>query len=267
MISNDCAAFGVTSRWGFQKLRPAASEAAKSAPTVSNKGGRASDTSCTASGKVNEKVKGNSLKRTREDRDDDAEKEGVTGREKKRPRGIRVTAGSARRSTTTAEQSCHPPSAAVGRGSPSQIRGGSSKTATGRDGPASMQDGTSSAVPLKNHGDHKFVFEYTGIRSHGGKTMEQDIDFKRRWIILTGRFFLTWAHHDTAGFITWIRMLTGLKIWSCLVPKNLSDDAETASAQYLELVNALNHYGDFTENLLPNLADVHNFFLFPGTIL
>lgn len=62
-------------------------------------------------------------------------------------------------------------------------------------------------------------------------------------------------------------MIAGLKVWSYLVPKDLSDDAEVASAQYLEMIKSLDHISNFTEDALPKIAEVHNYFLRPGTIL
>lgn len=79
--------------------------------------------------------------------------------------------------------------------------------------------------------------------------------------------FFTWPHHDAAGLLTWTMLHTGMKIWSYIIPKNPARDTEGASKQYVELVKAMEHISVDTENQLPKLATVHNFFLAPNTIL
>lgn len=114
--------------------------------------------------------------------------------------------------------------------------------------------------------NRKFNFKHAGTKG-GPEYIESDVDKMRRWILLSAALFYTWPHHDAAGLITWISLLTGMKIWSYIVPKNPADDEETASKQYIELVEAMNHISVDTENRLPDIATAHNFFLAPNTIL
>ena len=86
-------------------------------------------------------------------------------------------------------------------------------------------------------------------------------------MLLSGASFYTWPHHDNAGLLTWTMLLTGMKLWSYVVPKDPATDAESASRQYVELVKAMDHISVDTENRVPELATAHNLFLAPNTIL
>ena len=117
--------------------------------------------------------------------------------------------------------------------------------------------------------EHKstFNFKYTGIRGAGPEHIESDIDWMRRWMLLSSMQFYTYPHHDAAGLVTWTTLLNGMKLWSYIVPKNPESDPEASSKQYVELIKAMNHISIDTENKLPELAVSHNFFLSPKTLL
>ena len=112
-----------------------------------------------------------------------------------------------------------------------------------------------------------FDFKYTGIRGTGPEYIDSDVDWMRRWMLLSSRLFYTYPHHDAAGLVTWTTLLNGMKLWSYVVPKNPESEPEAASRQYIELIKAMNHISIDTENRLPELAVSHNFFLSPGTLL
>ena len=112
-----------------------------------------------------------------------------------------------------------------------------------------------------------FDFKYTGIRGLGPEHIESDVDWMRRWMLLSSSNFYTYPHHDAAGLVTWTTLLNGMKLWSYIVPKNPESDPEAASKQYVDLIKAMNHISVDTENRLPELAVAHNFFLSPQTLL
>ena len=112
-----------------------------------------------------------------------------------------------------------------------------------------------------------FDFKPSGVLKEGAQWIENDVEKMKRWMLLSGSSFLTWPHYDAGGLGTWTQLLNGLKIWIFLVAKNRAKDVETGSKQMLELTMAMSHLTVETENLLPNLADPHVFFLFPGTLL
>lgn len=114
--------------------------------------------------------------------------------------------------------------------------------------------------------NREFTFKHAGIRG-GPEYIESDVEEMRRWILLSAALFYTWPHHDAAGLLTWTLLLTGMKLWSYVVPKNPANDEETASRQYIELVEAMNHISVDTENRLPEIATAHNFFLAPNATL
>lgn len=113
----------------------------------------------------------------------------------------------------------------------------------------------------------KFDFKFTGTRGTGPSYIESDVDKMRRWMLLSGASFYTWPHHDAAGLLTWSMLLTGMKMWSYVVPNDPETDAELAARQYVELVEAMDHISVDTENRLPDIATAHNLFLAPNTIL
>ena len=113
----------------------------------------------------------------------------------------------------------------------------------------------------------RFDFKFTGTRGAGPSYIESDVEKMRRWMLLSGASFYTWPHHDTGGLLTWSMLLTGMKLWSYVVPNDPAIDAESASRQHVELVNAMDHISVDTENRLPDMATAHNLFLAPNTIL
>ena len=113
----------------------------------------------------------------------------------------------------------------------------------------------------------KFDFSFTGTRGRGPSYIEKDVERMRRWMLLSGTSFYTWPHHDAAGLLTWTMLLTGMKLWSYVVPNDPKTDLESAAKQYVDLINAMDHISIDTENQLPNMATAHNFFLAPNTIL
>ena len=112
-----------------------------------------------------------------------------------------------------------------------------------------------------------FNFRYTGLRGAGPQHIETDVDWMRRWMLLSSPLFYTFPHHDAAGLVTWTTLLSGMKLWSYIVPKNPESKPEAAARQYVELIKAMNHISIDTENKLPELAVSHNFFLSPNTLL
>lgn len=145
------------------------------------------------------------------------------------------------------------------------VNSGKSQTATSPQPTSSSGSARSSSNNPKPKND--FDFQYTGFSGERPEYTEWDVDRMRRWLILSSAMFYTYPHHDTAGLTTWVELLSGLKIWSYIVPKDRATDAKTASEQYTEMIAALNHISMDTENRLPALASVHNIFLFPGTLL
>ena len=124
------------------------------------------------------------------------------------------------------------------------------------------KDGRRTSVPTR-----KFDFTFTGTRGRGPSYIEKDVERMRRWILLSGTSFYTWPHHDAAGLLTWTMLLTGMKLWSYVVPNDPKTDLESAAKQYVDLINAMDHISIDTENQLPDMATAHNFFLAPNTIL
>lgn len=123
------------------------------------------------------------------------------------------------------------------------------------------------ATTPKGFPTRKFDFSFTGTRGRGPSYIENDVEKMRRWMLLSGVSFYTWPHHDAAGLLTWTMLLTGMKLWSYIVPNDPETGSESSSKQYVELINAMDHISVDTENRLPDMATAHNFFLAPNTIL
>lgn len=50
-----------------------------------------------------------------------------------------------------------------------------------------------------------------------------DASRTRNWDLLHGGGVLTLEHHDAEGFITWLKMLTGGKLWSIIRPAGYTE--------------------------------------------
>lgn len=102
----------------------------------------------------------------------------------------------------------------------------------------------------------------------GPSVLEHDVNRLRRWALLTGDGFYTYPHYDASGLCTWMQVSTGVKIWSYLRIRNADTDTASSSKQFIKVVNSAGIWNYKTASKkLPTLADLHNLFLTPGTLL
>ena len=104
---------------------------------------------------------------------------------------------------------------------------------------------------------------------YGPAFKEADLTTWRHWALAAGHAFYTYPHYDASGLCTWTMITEGMKVWSYLVPKDQGVGGMlSASKISVELANAAgpSQYNK-ASTTMPKMANLHNLFLTPGSLL
>ena len=133
------------------------------------------------------------------------------------------------------------------------------KTSHAQAGTGNGQDDPSTR---KSHSIEKLKQVLDLCDSLGIRYIDRDCTKISSWALLSSSCCLTTTHQDAAGYFTFVKCETGMKLWCYLVPKDSSADIADAMKQIITVLED----SENTETICDH-AELVSLVLTPGTVV